>query len=234
MAEQKWQITTKRFVAFFDIMGFKDLVQRNSHIDIFEKLKQLKTTLKGLETIINKTLIEQYNVKPLQTRSITFSDSIVVFSQGDEFSDAIKMMRDSYLILQTATEMGVPIKGALSYGEISVDFEQSLFFGQPIIDAYLLQEELQMYTAVLDNSIESKLSTFDNQKLINSVFTNYKAHLKTGKVMHKIMRPHKDGLIETYIKNTQKLYLTVSGRPRIYVDNTLDFFNSLIKPTPTN
>ena len=34
-----WTITTDRFVGFIDIMGFKDMVMRSSHDDIYRMMK---------------------------------------------------------------------------------------------------------------------------------------------------------------------------------------------------
>lgn len=36
---KNWVTTAKRFVVFLDIMGFKDLVYRNPHKTVYEKLE---------------------------------------------------------------------------------------------------------------------------------------------------------------------------------------------------
>ncbi len=229
---EKWEVTTNRFVAFFDIMGFKDMVQRNSHEEIFDKLENLKNVLDVLEKVSGFKFLEKFGIAEYQTKAITFSDSIVFFSKGDEPKDAAKILIDSYSFLLHSIKKGVPIKGALSYGRISVDFENSLFFGQPIIDAFLLQEELQLYTAIIDHLFESKLSDFNkNESFISlkeKATTNYKANLKTGKVTHLLLKPSINYEIKDHISNVEKLYSSVSGRPRLYVDNTLEFLKSLL------
>src|ERR1700752_1315054 len=111
MGENNWDITANRFVAFFDIMGFKDLVARSRHEDVVKKLNLLKNTLKDLETI-DHTLIDSLQIEKLQTRSVTFSDSIIFFSKGDTIQDACKIVIDSHTILSEAIENGIGIKGA--------------------------------------------------------------------------------------------------------------------------
>ena len=61
---------------------------------------------------------------------------------------------------------------------------------------------------------------------INNFYTTYKTNLKAGKVTHKIIdfRSKKD--LQEQINALLKLYETVSGSPRIYIDNTLDFLTS--------
>src|ERR1035437_6528279 len=91
-----WKKTDKRFVAFFDILGFKELVLKNSHEEILGKLESLKWLLQ----VIQKTVIPTFegsNVYENHTRPITFSDSIIIFSKEDKFNDAVKILDDSRL-----------------------------------------------------------------------------------------------------------------------------------------
>src|SRR5438045_8872602 len=114
-----------------------------------------------------------------QTLSITFSNLIIFFCKYDTHNDAVKIIFDAYRILQEALKNDIAIKGSISFGEITVDFEKSLFFGQPIIDAYLLHEELQMLTVVLDNHAEFKINSFSKFGILDdAVITKYKTNLK--------------------------------------------------------
>ncbi|RYY45118.1 MAG: hypothetical protein EOO06_17065 [Chitinophagaceae bacterium] len=226
MAEVKWNITDKRFVAFFDILGFKDLVANNTHKAVLEKLDSLKKTILRFENLGEEKRLEAYKLDKNQSKSVTFSDSIIFFSKGETFKDLVKILLDSYGTIKFAIEKGLAIKGGISFGEITVDFEQSLFFGQPIIDAYLLHEELQMITAIMDNNFEVKLKTFDTDTLITNMIIDYKANLKSGRITHKLMKPFRKN-IPTRIQSLTKLYDLTSGRPRLYIDNTIEFLKSI-------
>jgi len=227
MSNQDWNRTANRFVAFFDIMGFKDLVQRNSHDNILKRLETLKNVLKKLENSHsenNKTL-KKLMTEKFQTRSITFSDSIIIFSKSDTIKDFDKLVLDSYSIIHKALENGIGIKGALSYGEITVDFENYLFFGQPIIDAYLLHDELLLYTAVLDNNIEAKQKTLGKHHLPESIIIDYKLPFKSGRIKHKLIKST-NKQTDSAIFHLEKIYSTVSGKPRLYIDNTIEFLRT--------
>lgn len=50
----------------------------------------------------------------------------------------------------------IPFRGSIAYGEMTVDLENSIFFGQPLIDAYLLGEQLQSYGIACHASAEKK------------------------------------------------------------------------------
>ncbi len=225
-----WQKTTKRFVAFFDIMGFKDMVQRNSHQQILSKLEILKKTLKFLENTTPETNVElkKINTEKFQTRSVTFSDSIIFFSKGDKLEDLQKITADSYALMHTALKENIGIKGAIAFGEITVDFENFLFFGQPIIDSFLLHEEIMFYGLVLDCSYETKLKTMKTTAdFPDSVIKTYKVPLKNGKATHKVIQPFKEETRNQWVQWVEEIFNSVSGRPRIYIDNTIEFLKSI-------
>src|SRR5438552_1893049 len=122
MTEQSWKLTDERFVAFFDILGFKDLVTRKNHSEVLEKLQILKEVVEKLQDTDKQTHLKSFNIINDQTKAVTFSDSIIFFSKGATFNDALKILHDSYRISQRALENGIAIKGAISFGTITVDF----------------------------------------------------------------------------------------------------------------
>jgi hypothetical protein len=231
MAISQWKKTGNRFVLFFDILGFKDLVQANSHEAILDKLEVLKNTIGQLKKLGKAERFKRFEFERDQTQSVTFSDSIIFFSKGDTANDILKILVDGYSLWTQAIQVGIPIKGALSYGSITVDFKNSLFFGQPIIDAYLLHEDLQMLTIILDHKFEVRLKELKYDRSINSVLSQYKANLKSGKILHTVVRPQREKGLTAAIVSLKNHYNNVSGKPRIYIDNTMEFFKSLENPS---
>ncbi len=227
MQVSKWEKTNNRFVAFFDILGFKDLVARFKHEEIVEKLESLLLVIDKLSDANSISSMQNYNIDKDQTKSIIFSDSIIFFSKGSTFNDALKISYDAFQVCKNALNAGIAIKGCISYGQVTVDFSKSLFFGQAIIDAFLLHEELQMLTVLLDNKAENQIDTYEKKHIINSILSTYKANLKTGKINHTLLKPYNKKQKDERVLALQKLYATVSGKPRLYIDNTLDYINSL-------
>ena len=223
-----WEITANRFVAFFDILGFKDLVLKSSHEHVLEQLKKIKQIVQKQEEHQDWHK-KEYNICPSQTKSVIFSDSIIIFSKSNTDADALKITMDAHFLLFNAMKEGIPIKGALSYGEITVNFKDSLFFGRPIIDAYLLHEELQMLTAIIDNNYEMQIEFFPNVDVIKLALRQYKANLKQGNITHNLIAPSTDNHRKEVLINLGKQYKNVSGMPRKYIDNTVDFLKYIIK-----
>lgn len=58
--KKSWSPTSKRFVCFLDIMGFKDLVMRNSHKEIYDlltKLSKHRDTLENAKSFQNNMIL---------------------------------------------------------------------------------------------------------------------------------------------------------------------------------
>lgn len=222
-----WKLKDNRFVAFFDILGFRDLVSRNTHDTIFEKLNHLKTETEKLNRLdVRGVVLDEVTD---QTRSVTFSDSLIFFSKSDSPEDASKIIVDSFILLRSAFEQNIPIKGAISFGEISVDFEKSIFFGQPIIDAYLLHEDLKMLTVICDHKSENKFNNYNFDQFLKAILIAYNAHMSYGRTTHTLFGCPDGRQLKQKIKNLNELYKDTSGKPRVYLDNTREFLEFLEK-----
>src|SRR5690554_4379428 len=80
----KWKTNDIRFVAFLDILGFKDKVMRKSHQDIYEELSKIS---KLKEIIERAPFRAKGKFFDSDVYIVTFSDSIVLFSKNDSFEN---------------------------------------------------------------------------------------------------------------------------------------------------
>ncbi|WP_047544855.1 hypothetical protein [Psychroserpens sp. Hel_I_66] len=225
-----WKKTDNRFVAFFDILGFKDMVQTKTHSQILKTLEQLKTyveKLEGIEWGEEQEKKSKLKIAKNQTRSVTFSDSFMFFSKKDTIEDFSKIIVDSWFFLKKAAKLKIAVKASISFGEITVDFDKNLFFGQPIIDAYLLHEDLNMLGVILDHKAENQMKTYDKNVMLNNSLKFRKVNLKYGSVTHTILGSNSVKILEEFIELFKEMYTITSGKPRIYIDNTVAFYQLL-------
>ncbi|MHC1689964.1 MAG: hypothetical protein AB9833_03940 [Bacteroidales bacterium] len=223
---EPWEIDNVRFVGFMDIMGFKDLVARKSHDDVKHMLNKMVRLNKSLENVFGKPRVIVEDRKKLESRirSVTFSDSIMFISQDDSLEDFIQISIALSIFQEASLQRGAPTKGAMSLGMLTADFDNSIFFGQPLIDAYLLQDQLKYYGIVADNKIEEyliekKRKQKPSEPKVDSAFIKLKTPFKSGKIMHYNLH-----LDSNSPEQLEDLYKNVSGDPRIYVDNTIEMF----------
>jgi hypothetical protein len=247
-----WNITCERFVAFLDIMGFKDRLQRDGHEKVKELLESFHPIIKDIQILAKRSLtLKDKDTSGFCIIPVFFSDSIVLISNGDSFSSALSMLDITEKVFQKAISLHIPIKGAIAYGGFTADLEKSIHFGQPLVDAYELQQEILFYGIALHHSAEKRIIAIDNPthallELVhekepsltidplnipetifeNSYIVKYPTPLRNGKVTHYIVdwigsiEPYDDRKI---MKQISYFYNIVSGNPRIYVDNTLNF-----------
>lgn len=232
-----WIETTDRFVGFFDIMGFKDLVHRKSHQEVLDIMERLHDIVNIIDSQADEVLNKNPNaVFKAPIKPVIFSDSILLISNKGEKIDFEEMLFATVWVLRNCFEIGLPVKGAVSFGKFTADFKKSIYFGQPLIDAHLLQDELLIYGTVFDHTIEDFIAKKDIDIRALTDMIKYKVPLKSGKATHYISNwiylynslKDKENA-ENSLNDTMKLYHSVSGKPRIYVDNTVDYVNHLIE-----
>jgi hypothetical protein len=236
MAEklEGWNPTCERFVAFLDIMGFRDRVFRETHEDIGKMLESLRRRIESIEKQAKNILDDNKagkfgNFTPSYVYPISFSDSIILFSNDNSIFSAGSILINVAVILYEAILAEIPIKGAIAYGEQTADLDKSIFFGKPLIDAFELQNELQLYDVILHHTTEKQLLNLNQKETkVVSIFSTgvinrYQVPMKSGKIFHYMLDWTGWSSEENSLKLVTQLYNSVSGAPRLYVDNTLDY-----------
>jgi hypothetical protein len=246
-----WKTTDNRFVAFLDLLGFKDKVMRNSHDDIYSELNKISSLKKSIESSVTKDIITK-NFEDVDIYIVSFSDSIVLFSKNDSIDNFKFFTFALRSIFASTIRNKIALKGGISHGTISLNKSEQIYFGQPIIDAYLIEEDVNYFGVVCHNSIDKYLK--ENENLDVEILSNgYKfvnTPLKCGTINHYNLDWYYTALLENErdLKDDEKVnviinilksfYVTVSGSPRRYVENSISivekmYSNNQITLSPT-
>lgn len=220
----------EKYVLYADIMGFKEKVMRTKHADLKKELKGLRAKLDDWFS----PFLE--NVKTFKVSF--FSDSILIVEE----SSPLGFQRISIAavgLMQLSLHHKFPIKGAIAKGEFTYEEKEQLFFGQAIIDAFLLEEQIHYYGIVAHHTMEEDIKKYSNGMEINALRHREESNpyilspipLKNGKITHYHLACNLLGSVlkiedatitnKRFISWLEGIYGTVSGAPRIYVDNTL-------------
>ncbi len=231
--EPGWKNTCERFVAFLDIMGFKDMVLRKPHYEVNKLLESLQPDIRNIEhtAIIGmkmrkgqKSIEEQVQTRRV-IRPVSFSDSIILISVDNSFLSAVNILLNTGWIFQEAITKGLPMKGAIAYGEMTVDIENSLYFGKPLIDAYELHKEFQIYGVGFHHTAQERFDLEKEELLYGLVAEDYSVPIQSRKTTHHLL--DWTMFCENPENSVKKLYNSVSGSTRLYVDNTLKFVREI-------
>lgn len=230
--ENDWPVTTHRYVAYIDIMGFKDMITRLSHNEVYEMMKKIDDIKNHMESV---DWVES-NSKLVKTT--TYSDSIIVYSKDSSYESFDFLVSTISGLTNNLFVEGIPFKGAFAFGMMTLDTEKSIFFGQPLIDAYLLQEEIYFYGVLFHATVETEI---ENNNLNWPPFIEpYLCNLKAGTANHRTIYPlyakQKDDEkynknYEELIKGINKLRLKTSGHLRQYIDNTEKYLSHILSTT---
>jgi len=137
----EWTAAGRRYIGFFDHMGFKNTVDayKGKYNDLHDILRDIQQKILDTEKIATrqsskdkyKTSIAQIDTPSGLLKCFQFSDAIMIATRDDS--------QESYSALILASIML---------------FVRMLEDGQPIIDAYLLEEAQQWYGVVFDASTQ--------------------------------------------------------------------------------
>lgn len=214
-----WNEDSERFIAFFDIKGFKDYVNRNNHKYIKERIRHLVCYARGSQDAA------ELNYGAL-IRTVCFSDSICIISNGKAKEDFDAILDCSYYLLLESYFSKIPLIGGISLGYLTADIENSIFFGQPLIDAYKISEDLCYYGVVLDGNVDKYIFDFkiETEKLYKG-----KTKFKNGEATHNNISPiYYTGNDYLAFKNeVEMMSFTASGSVRKYAENTLEMLKKM-------
>jgi len=222
-----WPIKADRYVSYFDIMGFKDMVARTTHDKIYEMMKSI---IKKIESAKEANWLGP-DIRLVRTA--TYSDSIFLYSKNDSFNSLYSLICATAALTSSLLRDAIPHKGAVAFGTMTLDTGNSIFFGQPLIDAYLLQEDLNFYGIIVHSSFEQKLEEKGKEGGIPFI-QDYLCPLKNGNAIHKTILPifaniadpdHQEFNDELFA-SFKKLRFKTSGHLREYIDNTELYLNS--------
>lgn len=230
-----------KFLGYVDIMGFKEKLFRNGHKAAVNDILTVARSIAAVDAYQKKKSKEKgLSASRKKIQAVNFSDSVLGVTDSNTKKDADYIIKVFSKYFVDCLSSGIPIKGAMAFGLFTGDFKKNIFCGVPLVDAYLLGEEIGLYGIVLHHTFEKKLQELNllDQYIDEKWIVEYPVPFKTGgKAKHYCINwltaiAGKDSTIEVKEK-VEEFYKTSSGKIRVYVDNTIDFMNhchSLPKP----
>jgi hypothetical protein len=165
-----WAMSERRYVGLFDLMGFSDVVERagNDHAPTRELLLLLHAAARNAERMMATGDVGEQRLGRAehvsgQLRILQFSDSILVLTKDASASSSLLVQLTGQAMFLAALHHGVILRGAIACGLMTADFDHSVFFGQPLIDAHRLEARQAWYGIALHPS--ANLAEDEQQEL---------------------------------------------------------------------
>ena len=174
------------FFGFFDILGYKHLNANNELNDLIQIFDELILDVdKEAVTMSGLDKDQRFFPQP-KVETLVFSDTIILYQVEPSKHSMIgvpQILYKSSLLLRIAFERGIPIRGAISYGEYYI--HKRCYLGKPVIEAYEQEKSQKWSGAILCKSAEEQITTLlkdSNNRSINyrGLDINFKSELKTS------------------------------------------------------
>lgn len=242
------------YVAFFDILGFRDLVTKNTH----EYLKKLYFNEFDFSISSSLSDVNASIIGPIEKaiNSMTISDSIIFWTNSDSLESFFIIFRAASALMISSFSMGLPLRGAITIGEISIshgfyEYNQSSIksslIGKPLVKAYEMEKQQNWSGCIIDDecinlyleSIKkrnlSEEDPFGISNLINSkLILEYEVPLKENKFEKKyVINWTMGGIFDHYkISEIEKAFSdhkksTEREDVKIKIINTLEFYKKM-------
>lgn len=155
-----------KYVAFLDILGFKDKLKRSTHTDAKDYIKQFSSIIyNNFQNLGDKSSIRGY----------IFSDSLILYSLNTEIKsllDLIKLIQN--ICKDEFVESGFLIRGSIAKGnfdEINVNnldnLRKGLLVGAAFIEAYALESSERVIGITLSKTVYKDL--YNDGTLIDAI-----------------------------------------------------------------
>jgi|ERR1019366_2296293 hypothetical protein len=189
-----------RTVAFLDILGFRQMVESLST----EQLGSTFTSVVGqILPSMNRsrnhefpkelTFFPQHSPGKSWCLNHTFSDSIILISHDNSENSSLALLLYALRTMQTLIAFRLPVRGAVTYGEMYVDTANALFLGKALTQAYELEQRQNWIGVAIDESVPGAfpallLSEIPLPGLRSSLFPKYDVPMKSGPIrsMHTL------------------------------------------------
>lgn len=209
---------TKRWFAYFDLLGFAQLVRKSEIHSVFPIYEKV------LETIEEKA----HTKKSKGIGYSWFSDTFILFTKGGSLEEFGLIEQVARLFFQRLILHKIPVRGSISFGNLYTQQDKNIFLGEALMDAYEYGEKQNWLNFVINPSVVSAL---DKLNFPMSKRAHYRLVTKRGVITHS-----KNSNVYAYafnngtvngvnplLKALSSMRDTAPSKQRIKYENTIEF-----------
>jgi hypothetical protein len=138
---------TRRWVAYLDLLGFTELIRTKSWIYIFSYYT------KAIEYCTGEDTSES------SVQRTWFSDTFLLYSSNDTAISFAAIEARTRWFAYFLVSNGIPVRGAISCGDLYADRENNLFFGKALLEAYHYAENQNWIGFILTPSSVERMGS---------------------------------------------------------------------------
>jgi hypothetical protein len=172
-------------VAFFDILGYQNFLERNEPETAAEKIAEFMKKLKAFQSKTYLIMLGEKTepkIRPILERIkyLVISDAILLTLETGKSNKKDYPLFQFFFFMYCSRFFkelfvyGLPVRGAIEYGEY-VLLENQMFAGRPIVHAYQSAMDLDLSACKVSDSVGELV-----QAGKDNIYLNYNTPLRTG------------------------------------------------------
>lgn len=151
-------MTRMATVAFLDILGFRNRIEREPLQQLAEQYTRAIGTARSLllKRDVNSMMPSLFPNHPAGQRwcnQATFSDLMILISDGDDESACLKLLVYAWKLMQVFVSIKMPLRGGIAFGEMHSDEERDIYLGKALTVAYSLESDQDWIGIAIDDSV---------------------------------------------------------------------------------
>lgn len=193
-----------KYVAFIDVMGFSNLVNR-------EKIDNLESYFSRITEVL-----DQIKTDKAEIESFLISDSIILIAP--DTTQSLKQLLTAIRRIQSALLWKkILLRGSVSFGQIYYNKERNIVVGKGFIKACLLESEANFPRIIIDPSIINKFEgdKVDFLRKINGT-TKYNFEERLIYTRSQFSQISDDGIFIDYANKTIQKEIINGNIKKIY------------------
>jgi len=243
----------KRYLAYFDFLGFKNFILNNDSDYIKRRIGHI---LQDIETAIGQGEIDitDYgavaNISKSKLNCLNISDTVIFWTRDDSFESFKELLKVSFDFNWRVTCYHFPIRGAIVYDEIEIisgyhetenggTYNVNSIYGKGLVNAHIKAENLNLASCVVDSSVIEKIHEFGKtEEIIGDLAIEYQVPYKNGEIIppeyllkfhinktinQEAFENRAQGIKDAFINDNKG----ISERSEILLENTIDFLSVL-------
>ncbi len=240
----------KTFLAFFDVLGFKEFIYNNEMEYIQRMFGNLLTDSQSAVSrekyIKSNSGMIIPDLKNQKVNCLHVSDSIIFWTNKDTASDFSDLVEVCYSFYWKSLKTSFPLRGCLIHGEIdfnpfTIENEKNIkyynysLFGKGLIEGYIKAESINYAGCYID---ESAIQQVEDKQINDLIYDQklcyYKIPFKDGTFSYEhVFRPifgeHNDVSFRNSAKDIKRLFRThtkdkaINESVTLKMNNTIDF-----------
>lgn len=165
----------KKFIAYFDYLGFKDFILNN---DLAYQNRIMNNIFRDIESALGNGKYKEASIGAIADLSdskincINFSDTVVFWTNDASTESLIELLRVAHKFNWQAIDYFFPARGAIVFGDIiHADFRQkneaggmynlNSIYGKGLVNSHLKTENQDWAGSVIDQSVINVLLARD-------------------------------------------------------------------------